>query len=371
MKLKNILFCLLLVPTDLHAQLLDTTSEQYAVRYVKDHWLMQNGEDFNVVDTNIEWPEAIHYEQPLALQHYISDILFGQEAANFDSIYSVFKAGYGQPVTGQLEKLPDDRRFCYITASAEVKAYMPDKWICYEINFTAKPQALSAIKARTVRKFAIYDVARRQMLDTEDILRHRITLSWDAESDFIDRLCAPMADKDYGEWQSINISGVWFEHGGETVVLHVTCYTDLTMLDYDTRMPYKDVRYLLTKAGRRLVEKQAAKPTPQYVAPPTTWQGDSVYKTVDVMPVFRNGQEGLNAYLARSASPSQPHEGKVMVSYIVDKEGWTKDVRVIKPMSPETDRHAVSIVKGMPQFTPGKLNGTPVCVRIYSPIQYK
>jgi hypothetical protein len=371
MKTKTILLSLLLSPIYLYAQLLDTTSQQYAVRYVKDHWLMQNGEDFNVIDTDIEWPEAIHYEQPLALQHYISELLFNRETTNFDSIYSAFQATYGQVVTSQLKELPDDRRFCYITASAKVKAYMPDKWICYEISYTAKPEALSPVQARANRKFMIYDVARREMLNTEDILRQHMISSGNVEPDFFDMLFDPIADQDFGEWQSTDIAGVWFENEGQTVALHVTCYTDRTTLDYDTRMPYKDVRYLITKAGKLLVEKQATKPTPQYVAPPMTWEGEPVYKTTDEMPIFRGGQEGLRAYLANSYGSSQTQSGRVMVSFVVDKEGWTKDVRVLQPLSPETDRHAVGIVRGMPQFTPGKLDGKPVCVRLYTPIQYK
>jgi TonB family protein len=371
MQLKTILLCLLLSPLCLYAQLPDNTSQQYAVRYVKDHWFMQNGENFNVIDTDIEWPEAIYYEQPQALQHYISELLFGQAATDFDSIYSAFRANYGQIVTGQLKTLPDDRRFCYVTIAAKVKAYSPDKWICYEINYTAKPEALSPVKAKAGRKFVVYDVGQKQVLNTEEILKSRMISSGSADPEFFDMVYAPTADKDFGEWLSTDIAGVWFENGGKTVALHVTCYTDRTTLDYDTRLPYKDVRYLLTKAGRRLVEKEAAKPSPQYVSPPATWNGDLVYKTADEMPLFKGGQEGLKDYLARSYSPAQMQGGRVMVSFVVDKEGWTKDVRVLKPVSPETDRQAVSIVKGMPQFTPGNINGNPVCVRIYGPIQFK
>jgi hypothetical protein len=371
MNMRKALLGIVFLPLTLYAQVLDNTSQQYAMRYVKEHWFLQKGDDLNVIDTDIEWPEALNYQQPKPLQSYISECLFGENTVNFDSAYHAFTAKHGQPVTKQFEKLPDDRRYCYITASARVKDLNPDKWICYAVSYEAKPERLSPVKARKDERYVLYDFGRQQVMTADMIVRQNMIQDGYVEQDFFDTILAPLDEHDYGEIKSVSIDGAWFEEKGRTLGLHITCKTDQTLLGYDIYMPYESVRYLITKNARKLVEKTASKPKPEYIVPPATWKGDSVYKTVDTMPVFRGGSEGLKTYLTNIIPPTKSKAGKVIASFVIDKEGWAKDIRVVGPLTPDVDRHAVNLVRGMPKFTPGKLHGQPACVRMYVPIQYR
>ncbi len=64
-------------------------------------------------------------------------------------------------------------------------------------------------------------------------------------------------------------------------------------------------------------------------------------------------------------------EGKVMVSFVVDKVGKVKDVKVKKSISPELDKEAIRVVKGMPLWKPGMQAGIPQNVQLYLPILFK
>lgn len=371
MDMRKALVVLFLLPIALFGQVLDNTSQQYAMRYVKDHWYLKNGDDLNVIDTDIEWPEALNYERPKSLQAYMAKFLFGEDIANFDSAYHALNVKHGQPVTEQFKELPDDRRYCYITASARVKNHCPGKWIAYVVNYEAKPEKLSRIKPRKETRYFVYEIGRQQVMTPDMVIKQKRIEDGYVEQEFFDTVFAPLDEQDYGDIRSASIEGAWFEKEGKTLGLHISCKTDQTTLGYDVFIPYENVRYLITKSARRLVEKPTLKPNPEYIAPPETWRGEPVYKTVDTMPVFRGGNEGLKSYLANVAPPAEWEGGKVMVSFVVDQDGGVGDIRVVGSLNPVLDRDAASLVRGMPKFTPGKLNGQPVCVRIYTPIQYR
>ena len=122
---KTILFCvelclaMLLPCMSLQAQVVDTPRKYaYIVRYDKSHTLMRQGADFNVVDLDIEWPVVIDSTQVSALQQQIASTVLMSESTDYDTSVSSFLAHFGTPVAGKLDSLPDDRHFCYVSASA-------------------------------------------------------------------------------------------------------------------------------------------------------------------------------------------------------------------------------------------------------------
>lgn len=369
--MRRLWIALLLAPLWASAQTVDSTAEQYAVRYVREHALLRSGDDFNVVDLNMEWPEAVGHREPVVLQRHLVRELFGLETASLDSARTAYMARLGVPVSGQLERLPDDDRFCYLAARLQVVAYAPGRWLVMRVECDDQPGRLSPVKARRGALYVVYDVARQQVLSPDRMVRQELLQEGAVEPSFFELLYAPLSDADYEGLRSANITGAWPEADGKVLAMHVVCTTAERTLSYDVRMPYDDVRYVVRKEGRRLFEKVAAPPAPAFVMAPPTWQGDTIYKKVDVMPEFRGGKEGLRAYLGGVVAPANTRAGRVMLSYVVDKEGWVRDVRVVSPLTPELDRHAAALVKGMPRYTPGTLRGEPVCVRLYLPVHYR
>ena len=83
------------------------------------------------------------------------------------------------------------------------------------------------------------------------------------------------------------------------------------------------------------------------------------------MPSFPGGQTALMSWL--SANFYYPEEavengirGRVIVSFIVEKDGSIADVEIEKSVHPLLDNESVRLVKRMPKWIPGTQNGSPV-----------
>ena len=97
---------------------------------------------------------------------------------------------------------------------------------------------------------------------------------------------------------------------------------------------------------------------------------------VEEMPGFPGGLFVMMQYLSDNIQyPEQAKnagiEGRVIVSFIVGKEGLIKDAQVEKSVDPELDAEAIRVVAGMPRWTPGKSHGEPVDVKYSIPINFQ
>ena len=109
---------------------------------------------------------------------------------------------------------------------------------------------------------------------------------------------------------------------------------------------------------------------------PSTLNGVPVYDTVEVMPEFPGGMQALMQYLAKSIKyPVQAQEagtqGRVIVQFIVNKDGGVTDVAVARSVDASLDDEAIRIVKAMPTWTPGLQKGEPVNVKFTLPVMFK
>lgn len=64
-------------------------------------------------------------------------------------------------------------------------------------------------------------------------------------------------------------------------------------------------------------------------------------------------------------------QGRVVVEFIVEKDGSLSDVKVKRGVDPSLDREAVRVVKSMPRWNPGKKDGQPVRVRFSVPVTFR
>lgn len=106
-----------------------------------------------------------------------------------------------------------------------------------------------------------------------------------------------------------------------------------------------------------------------------TAQDNTVYDIVDQMPQFPGGSAGIVKYLQENIKyPAKAREsgvrGRVLTSFVVDADGSITDVKVVKSVDKALDAEAVRVIKGMPRWTPGKKNGTPVRVKYSIPINF-
>ena len=107
-----------------------------------------------------------------------------------------------------------------------------------------------------------------------------------------------------------------------------------------------------------------------------TKKNDMVFDVVEVMPQYPGGQIAMMKYIMENMKyPKQAMkegiQGRVAVSFIVEKDGSISDVKPILSVHPLLNKEAVRVVKSMPKWTPGKQNGKPVRVRFNVPVMFK
>ena len=94
------------------------------------------------------------------------------------------------------------------------------------------------------------------------------------------------------------------------------------------------------------------------------------------MPQFPGGDGELLKYIATHIKyPTMAAEnniqGRVVVKFVVKKDGNVGDVVVIRGKDPDLDKEAQRVVKSLPKFIPGKMNGQSVSVWYTLPINFK
>ena len=95
----------------------------------------------------------------------------------------------------------------------------------------------------------------------------------------------------------------------------------------------------------------------------------------ETMPYFPGGQELLLKYLAANikypaSAVKAKKQGRVIVTFIVQKDGSITHAKIARSINPELDAEALRVVKGMPKWTPGTQLGKPVSVKYVLPVKF-
>ncbi len=103
---------------------------------------------------------------------------------------------------------------------------------------------------------------------------------------------------------------------------------------------------------------------------------ETVYTVVELMPQYPGGTDSLINYLVNNITyPQQAKdagiEGRVLVSFVVEKDGAINDVEVKRGFEGSCDAEAKRVVETMPNWNPGQQRGEPVRVSFVLPISFK
>ena len=109
---------------------------------------------------------------------------------------------------------------------------------------------------------------------------------------------------------------------------------------------------------------------------PEEEEADEIFQFVEDQPAPQGGMAAFYKYVNKNIKyPSQARrmgiEGKVYVTFVVDKDGTITDVKVLKGIGAGCDEEAVRVLRGAPKWKPGKQRGRPVKVRMQLPITFK
>ena len=103
---------------------------------------------------------------------------------------------------------------------------------------------------------------------------------------------------------------------------------------------------------------------------------EAIYDAVEEMPQFPGGPSALFEYLSTNIQyPNDAYEngiqGRVIVTFIVEKDGSISNTKVSKTVNPSLDEEAQRLVKSMPHWIPGKQHGELVRVKYTVPVTFR
>jgi len=109
---------------------------------------------------------------------------------------------------------------------------------------------------------------------------------------------------------------------------------------------------------------------------PPKEEENKVFNVVEKMPSFPGGQGALMEYLKNNVkypvvAQENGVQGRVTISFVVEKDGSITDVQVARGVDPSLDKEAMRVVKSMPKWIPGMQNGSAVRVKYNVPVLFR
>jgi periplasmic protein TonB len=130
-----------------------------------------------------------------------------------------------------------------------------------------------------------------------------------------------------------------------------------------------------TQAKSDTMKKDTVKPDSAAIKTLAADADTTVYDAVEQMPSFPGGDYARVDYLQETLNyPTlalkRGIEGRVFVTFIIEKNGSISHVRVLRGIGGGCDEEAVRVIQNMPRWVPGKQNGQPVRVRFNMPFKF-
>lgn len=103
---------------------------------------------------------------------------------------------------------------------------------------------------------------------------------------------------------------------------------------------------------------------------------EEIFIETEQMPAFPGGETELNLFIKKNMKypklcSENKIEGKVILRFVVCKDGTIKNVQAMKKMGWGADEEAIRLVNSMPKWIPAKNNGQKVDCYLFLPIIFK
>ena len=100
-----------------------------------------------------------------------------------------------------------------------------------------------------------------------------------------------------------------------------------------------------------------------------------IYEYVEQMPIFPGGQEALFRFITKNLkypliAERNGIQGRVLVSFVITKEGIVTNVNIAKSADPSLNKEALRVIRMLPDWTPGRKDGKVVNVKFTVPVSF-
>ncbi len=353
-------------------------SSKYSIDYVKNHYLYLQGDAMNVIDIDMEWPSYLNGSRVDTLQSHLQRALFQNVAPQWKQAQQKFLDNFGVPVQQQLSSIPADDKFCYVNCLLEEIGLWKGRFASFQATVNCQPEKDSPQKGFHHEAMFVYDMINNEVLERDQILRmSRITDSPSYSQQFsallLNHLESPLTvlPSSISLGQNIGVGNEYL------IVPFVVFGEDAT--DYENvtaYLPISELGDFLTKDFQKRLAMEPKVGVADTTDSISEGANDKIYDTVDEKPVFALPGITYTSYiLNRLSVPTQVKfenaSTKVLVSFVVEKDGSIHEVSIVRPSSPSLDREVVDLVRLMPKWKPGMLNGKPVRTRQFLPLTIK
>lgn len=99
-------------------------------------------------------------------------------------------------------------------------------------------------------------------------------------------------------------------------------------------------------------------------------------RVVEQLPQFPGGTHLFIKWLTKNlrypeSARKQNIQGRVMVSFVVNADGTTTDVKIVTSVDPMLDRETLRVIRMMPRWQPGIYKGEPCRTLVCLPVVFK
>lgn len=128
--------------------------------------------------------------------------------------------------------------------------------------------------------------------------------------------------------------------------------------------------------GKTTQTTQGMKPTEVKVEEKYSPDGNGVYQVCEVLPEFPGGMTACMQFLAKNIKypvdcMKEGIQGRVIIQFVVDKDGSIRDTKVVRSIHPSLDKEALRVANLMPKWKPGTVEGKAVKCRLTIPMMFR
>ncbi len=346
---------------------------KYKTDYFISQQLYRNGNQLTNLSLSLEWPEYISGSNALALQSHLCSTLFGNNATSASEGLELFTKSLGQKIDVNPDEEGLQRQ--YVKLLVHQLGGEKDRYISF-CTLYIKRDGNSYLPEERKQTLFTYDIVKDKVLTAKDIL---LQLAYSLmRGDLMDEIAHynPYFQYMYDQFPD----QVCLVPQG--LVLNIPNSGDGEGYDKLVVLPMQNSKKYMRRVAKKMAEKGDVKDveglvtSQQIVSPANIVDTTMVYDVVDEMPEFSGGMKGIAEFLTRVVKYPEYEElrgvqGRVVVSFIVERDGSVSTPSVISPVSPGLDRESVNAVMAMPKWKPGKHNGINVRTRMNVPVSFK
>ena len=344
------------------------------VSYFKEHLYYHLGDELNVIDIDVEWPDKVDGSLVRPLQHFLAEKIFKVDADTLTDAYTKMKARYGEPVREKFKTLPDDRKYCHVSYELKEMGYEPSKYVSYILTSISEPKELSSQKGDTTIMLLTYDLGRQTVLTIDDIIRRSRLESSNYRRPFLRMLINGVGEEVEGNYNAIQVIDGCIS--GEDILFKTLWTGDKDPVSDVSAIPWNWLKDYLDKNLYKQLRRPAAAIADEPYILPKEKDGRPIYVAVDQNAEYPGGHEAMMKYVSSTiviSDDARPKKKPIrcIATFIVDENGRISDVAVISKANPEIDRAVVTAIKSMPLWKPAQVDGKAVKQRLSIPIQFQ